>query len=331
MAFGSIASTKIKDKRSHTAGSEQWAAASFPQDLGIHYMHFEFFHQQFQGRNREPTKIGRGSVQLPIPTNLIDIINLQYNDAELGMLGGGIANWVASADDKVTKVSRLASSAMGMTVGEIATNVASSLGETGKAALEKMQADLASGGELTSGAFRAGTDPLAVGLNRMFGNVPNPNLITMFRGVGLRSHSFEWKLAPRNENESRMLAKIVKIFKHSALPGRHHEHKRSLLTFPYEVHILIIGSSKIAESALGGKNVYDPLITFKPVIIKSVTANYTPDNTPSFFARTGHPTAVLFRLEFQETQIHTREDYGDISLFENDLWTGPTGFAEMPK
>ena len=296
------------NKRSQTAGASKWTAATFPQDLGIHFMSFTFQKLQFGGGTEQPVQIGSGSVLLPVPTNLIDALNMQYNDIELGMVGGIVAGSGNKIKEAIGGVKDLATS--GSTLKDAWNSGTSSIMN----AVNIVKADISTGGELSTGIFREGTGSLAVGLNRLFGNIPNPNLITMFRGVGLRSHSFEWKLAPRNEEESRQLSKIIKIFKNASLPGT--RAGGQLLTFPYQVQISIAGTSTIADqTGVSTVSHYNPLIEFKPVVIKSIAANYTPDNTPSFFAGTGHPTATSLRLEFQETQIHTRADYEQAGLF----------------
>jgi hypothetical protein len=296
-----------ENKRSHTTGAGKWSAATFPQDLGIHFMSFTFHKMQFGGGSDQPIQIGSGSVLLPVPTNLIDALNMQYNDIELGMVGGIVANSGEKVKEAINTIKDLTESKSTM------RDAWDSGTKSIMNAVNVVKSDIANGGELTTGIFREGTNPLAVGLNRLFGNIPNPNLMTMFRGVGLRSHSFEWKLAPRNEEESRQLSKIIKIFKNASLPGT--RAGGQLLTFPYQVQIAIAGTSTITDQTGMRKSHYNPLIEFKPVVIKSIAANYTPDNTPSFFAGTGHPTATSLRLEFQETQIHTRADYEQAGLF----------------
>ena len=58
-----------------------------------------------------------------------------------------------------------------------------------------------------------------------------------------------------------------------------------------------------------GHTVSHGMYEFKTAVIKNVTVNYAPDNIPSFYAGTGAPTHVDFKVDFLETTIHTREDY----------------------
>ena len=305
----------MERKRDLVTGSGQYSAAHFPSDLGIHFISFSFRQTVFPGKSGEVEKIGSGGVFLPIPSNLIDALILQYNDVELGLVGGQIANMITGSGDKVNAIADLFKESMKMGLGEITGKLLSGTKSAIKKALEIAETELLSGGELISGMVRGDQSFVAVGLNRLYQNVPNPNIIAMFRGVNLRQHTFDWKLAPRNKEESTQLARIIKIFKYASLPGKQKDGK--LLTFPYEALVTIHGTSTTGSKG-SHEGVYEPLLTFKPVIIKSITVNYAPDNTPSFFAETGHPTAVSFRIELQETQIHTREDYyheGD-SLFK---------------
>lgn len=306
-------------KRGATAGADaSGVLAKFPSDLGIHFMSFNFRRARHGGRITDVQRTFAGTAFLPIPSNLVDALGVNYNDAELGVVGGGIANFVQGTPD-IDEGIDAAKNLMNMSIADVAgkvTGVAKDMTEkaasiTGSSILDKIKSQA----ENASILFRTGQDGLAVGLNRRFGGIPNPNVTALFRGVGLKNHSFEWKLAPRNEGESQNLFDMVHAFKHSALPsiGNGGLASRATMSFPDEVQIGIHGTSGTK------KHMVEAMMMFKPCVIKNVTVNYTPDNTPSFFREFGYPTAVSLRLDLQETQIHTKEDYPVEGLFDGEF------------
>lgn len=290
-----------RSKRDGVARADH-VLGKFPDDLGIHFMSFNF-RKARHGRSFGGIQYTfDGTAFLPMPGNLIDAFNINYNDVELGVVGGGTANFVQGSADTVDTL---------MAKGkEILNTSLADIGEKVLATTNKVKEELTTNLGENSRAFvegastiaREGTGGLSVGLNRLFGNIPNPNVTALFRGVGLKSHSFEWKLAPRNRKETDSLFKIIHAFKYTALPDLENQNTRMTMGFPDECIIKIHGTN-------ASKSGVETMIMFKPCVLKNVTVNYTPDGTPSFFAHDGYPTAVTLKLDLQETMIHTKKDY----------------------
>ena len=55
-------------------------------------------------------------------------------------------------------------------------------------------------------------------LTRTSGMVQNPNMELLFKGPQMRAFSFSWKMSPRDEKESIVIAKIIRMFKQSMAP-----------------------------------------------------------------------------------------------------------------
>jgi hypothetical protein len=85
------------------------------------------------------------------------------------------------------------------------------------------------------------------------------------------------------------------------LPKR--ESQNLTLEFPDEVDIYIRGH-------MDKFHMYE----FKTAVIKNVTINFAPDNIPSFYAGTGAPTHIDFKVDLLETTIHTRNDYPHVDM-----------------
>tara|TARA_B100001250_G_scaffold17801_1_gene15493 strand:+ start:140 stop:1405 length:1266 start_codon:yes stop_codon:yes gene_type:complete len=136
-------------------------------------------------------------------------------------------------------------------------------------------------------------------LARTEGMVMNPNMELLFKGPGMRSFSFSWKMSPRDKKESIVIAKIIRTFKQSMAPQK------------------VVGAL-----FLKAPNVYD--ITFRsgtqpnrflPKIktcgLTDCAVNYTPDG--SFMAYDNDSMVALeLTLSFQEME----------PIYNNDMSTG---------
>jgi len=265
---------------------------TFPGDLSTHFMCFMIERYQ-HNEVAEQTTTHHRNIFLPVPSNLVEQINTQYNEIELGALGGEISDLIAGADITGVKnrVSDYFSGAM-----EMGANMVT---EEGRSHLLSQLKD--KGNALTNSVtlgLRKKSNPIGVGLNRFFGSAPNPHITAMFKGVGLRTHNFTWKLSAASAKESITLANIVQQFRQSMLPER--TAKNLALGFPDEFKIYI-----------GGGTDSSYMYQFKKAVLRNASINYAPDGQPSFFAGTGAPTAISLTLDFLETKIHTRRDYLD--------------------
>jgi hypothetical protein len=163
--------------------------------------------------------------------------------------------------------------------------------------------------------LRGGQGAISAALNRYFGSAPNPHVTALFRGVGLKTHNFSWKLAPRKKPETGALSEIINTLRGSMLPQR--ADFNLVLKYPDEVDIYIGGTQGQTDQYKGH------LYHFKRAVIRNMTTNFAPDGTPSFFAGTGAPTAVNLTLDLLETTIHTRQDYEHVAeaiTGKDDTW-----------
>lgn len=125
----------------------------------------------------------------------------------------------------------------------------------------------------------------------------NPHLFMLFKSPAFKEYSFSWTLAPKNEQESITLAKIIDYFKFNMLP-KQAEGALSEFGLKYPSIAMI-------------KLYPDDFFTFrfKPCAIKSVQIDYTGAGSPSFFKRTGAPTVVGFTVLLQEIQYNLKDNY----------------------
>jgi hypothetical protein len=234
------------------------------------------------------------TILLPIPTNLQEAVQVTYNTAELGAVGGELSDLIArgSANEISNKFDSFMSGG-----GSLLKNIMS---ESGRGTILKQVMNEGRGNDVIQAAtlgLRSGSGFVAAGVNRYFGSSPNPHITAIFHGVGLRTHNLSWKLSPQSNAESATLANIMNHFKAAMLPVR--QNGNLTLKFPDEVDIYIAGSTD------------GYFYHFKRAVIQNFSANYAPDGIPSFFADSGAPTSVTFSLDILETTIHTRADYED--------------------
>jgi len=146
-----------------------------------------------------------------------------------------------------------------------------------------------------------------------FGNIANPYKEMTFSGIGFREFSFNFVFRARNESEANAVKNIIECFRFYSKPSYHQG--SSLLNYPDEFHIQFLtkpemGNASIAEEV---KTTRDRFITntnipqIKMCVCKGVTTNYTSQNTWRAL-KTGAPVEISLGLQFEETELVTRED-----------------------
>ncbi len=262
----------IASRRDATSYSE----LRFPDDLGAHAIILNFSDYSFDRSANTVSTVTTSSICLPIPTDLQDNTNIRYQGYELGAIGdlsrevAGAAVGASSADQAVRQV---------IDSGKL----------NGAAVTQALKAGLASM-----------DNSVVKGAESALGMVVNPHLALTFDTIELKTHSFEWQLAPTSPSESVRLAKIIKTIKRSILPSFENDKARVFLKYPKVVDVFFLGS----EPGF--------LYFFKRCMVTSFETNYAGAGTPAFLPN-GRPAFVRMRLSLQEMEIHTAEDYGDTS------------------
>jgi len=139
-------------------------------------------------------------------------------------------------------------------------------------------------------------------LARQTGAILNPNMELLFGGVQLRQFSFSFDFAPRDENESIVIKKIIRAFKKSlnAKNGSTGENNSSGL---------FIKSPDVFQLTYktGAKN-HQFLHKFKPMALLNIGVNYTGAGTYATYDNTA-PVHTKIDLTFQELNPIYSEDY----------------------
>jgi len=315
---GTFNSLNQKDKiaqRPNSELKELYASTTaetlqYPSDLdNIHYMLFNIrsrFSQNTDLNNALTKSKVLQTIVLPIPVNLRDDRTVNYNNTNLGALGGLGAGQI-SAEQLYTDISNATKKfggqalkrAMGNAGGLIdsiaeeavkdplqaITNLAIGAGTIG--ALSKMGL-----GQLTGAAAAV---KYGQGLFYSEGAALNPRMATLFENVSFREFGFAYKLIARNPNESEQIKQIVRAFQTNMLPS-YFGVSNSGFTYPNEFEIQF------------SQPLQDQLFRFKPCVLKNVSVSYNGDTGPAFFEGTNAPLVVDISMQFQETQILTKEN-----------------------
>jgi hypothetical protein len=243
---------------------------TFPENLGEYYMIFTFKAYQRTAPLIESKALPLQTINLPIPTNLQEQFGMQYSDKQLGIAGA---------------------------IEENIRNSGGSFGsaeEIGKSVGEGIKRLSASGSEAAFYGVRAVaglSDSVGGAIDTATGAVLNPFQSLVFQGVNLRSHSFTYRFSPNSQRESDTLKEIIYEFKRRMHP----EKTKLFLNFPDIVDIKF------------GKKDGEPYF-FTTCFLESMSLNYAPQGTPSFFSESSTPVEVEMTLNFKEIKPITRGD-----------------------
>ena len=160
----------------------------------------------------------------------------------------------------------------------------------------------------TSPAITAYFAGQAVGANiltRTTGTVLNPNLELLFSGPNLRTFQFNFRMTPRDHDESLMIKKIIRTFKKNMAVK-----KSSSKLFLETPNIFQLEYIYNADGPNGGQQ-HPYLNRFKMMAMTSFNVNYTPDGTYMTYGRDGSLTAYDISMAFGELEPIYADDYGE--------------------
>lgn len=295
--------------------TENLLYSAFPADLAEHgaFMsctpYLEYRDHQFDTKYDSTGT----AVYLPMPSGLAVGYNATWDQQQLGFLGEAVRKGIGAKD---------ASSAI--------KDIGAALSATGVKALVDMVA-----GDAVSGAGVA------------LGMMSNPGYALMFSGSNFRSYTFSYNLIARNENESRVIRKLINIFKYYMSPSRGTSDKLNKITNEFVDASGLDKDKKIRETAnkfiedIGKFGIisYPSLweiqfhftdsssadlsqstktnnFLFKPAkcALQSFNVDYNSGlGVPAFF-KTGAPVTTNITMTFIESEIVTRESITDGSI-----------------
>lgn len=137
-------------------------------------------------------------------------------------------------------------------------------------------------------------------LQRLSGDIINPNLELLFNSPDLRTFSFSFKLSPRSKDEAILVKKIIRTFKQAMSVKRR------------ESSFLLQSPNTFAISYIFRNESHPYLNKFKECALTSCNVNYTPEGNYMSFDDPNHPSMVSYQLDltFQELEPIYNDDYG---------------------
>ena len=219
------------------------------------------------------------SIAIYLPPNVEDTTNAAYNDMRTGLAGflAARGEQIASTQD----AERIAKELLGSAGGVLSGAALRAVSEV---------AEMALGAE--------GTTQL---VNKAFGQADNPYMEVLFDAMQLRTFTYNFIFAPKNEKETEEVQKIIQIFRFHMAPELRGGQSRFLgLPSQFDIHYMYLPMGQTNEAT---ENLYYNRIA--TCVLQNCVTNYTPDGVKSF--EDGAPTKITMTLTFKETELLTKE------------------------
>jgi len=140
-------------------------------------------------------------------------------------------------------------------------------------------------------------------VSRTTGQVLNPNMELLFKGVSLREFAFEYDLAPRDGNEAKEIKKIITTLKRA-------QAARTTATNSPGAGLFISAPRVFQLEYRSGNKKHPFLHSFKPMAMKGMSVNYTGSGNYSVYGDST-PIHMKLTMNFQELNPIYFEDYSD--------------------
>lgn len=284
-ASGGFTSTAVFPEEAREKNTGMASVMQYPDEVTSLNQFISFYFQEIVRPGPLTPRRSRPSalIILPIPTNLVEQFNMQYNEKKYGSALGVLEK--AGAFDAAT-------------ISQIASGGQQGIDKTRE--LTKSIVDTAKSNISLTAAVQLGIrnivgDGIVLSaVERATGAILNPYQALQFDGIQLRAHTFSYKFSPKSASEAAALKEIINEFK----IRMHPEKDGLLLTYPDVCQI-----SFAPDSSMPYK--------FEQTFLESMTVNYAPSNTPAFFKGGEYPAEIEITLNFRERVPVTKEFFED--------------------
>ena len=215
------------------------------------------------------------SVAMYLPPSVEDTTTANYNDSKTGIAGFLVATGVAAKGGDAAKIAK---SLVAGTEGILGDMAAKSIGAVAELAG-------AEGGEAL--------------VKKAFGEADNPYMEVLFDSMSLRTFTYNFNMAPRNEQEAYEVQKIIQLFRFHMAPELRPGINRYLgLPSQFDIHYMFLSR----DGNTSENNYYNRVAT---CVLQDCKVNYTPNGVKSF--EDGGPTATTMSLTFKEIELLTKD------------------------
>ena len=216
-----------------------------------------------------PTLIPFGAVALPLPSDMVDQLGLNYQESNSRTnpaVGAGMEN-AKNIEDAISSPSF--------------TNAWSAL-SSGAEALA-----------MNAGTNLSKENYMAKGL-QMAGMAQNPFLSILFDSPLFKRFTFSWTFVPENQGDSDTLRTILDKFRYHASPDVVGDTGGMLLAYP-DMCVPVIYPNEY-------------MFNMKQCVIEHVDISYSPGQTPGFFPSNA-PNAINLKLSLLEIEYWVKADF----------------------
>jgi hypothetical protein len=242
-----------------------------------------------RGTNKK-TNIQLGTVFLPIPSNIQDGNAVTYADDSLNGIVAEAANGVKGAINSSVFDESGRQQLVEQMQGLVKTAVQPAVRDALNRSLAA-QALSIFGGNITPDSILA----------RESGEIFNPNMELLFNGVTLRAFKFQFKLTPRDQNESLEVRNIIRFFKSNMSP-------QAGTLSPDKPTYFLKTPNVFQLTYKQGSKEHPFLHRFKLCALESMSVNYTGENVYATYGD-GTPVSMIMDLSFKELEPIYADDY----------------------
>ena len=296
--MASAAQQNIEANRSLTSQqSIPSSYSTFPSTLPNKFIRLSFFkYNRPATPSSSSTEQNLATINLPLPISLIDQYVARFTGVDLGILGGLLMDAGSATKEIFSGPSESIIPAISNKIQGLYSQL------TPQLANEIASLILIRFAGYADNALGTG---LGTASEQLLGKIVNPRTVSAFHGMNLRTHNFQWLLAPRNEAESQSLENIFTII-------RYHMHPDVgttdyVLLYPSEVQVDIIG-------------IEQDIFFFKRCVITGFNVDRTAAGQPAFFKDSQMPVMYKCNLSLSEVETVTRKD---LSRTSNSLPNNP--------
>jgi len=235
--------------------------------------------QGFSSSRKTTTRIS-DSIALYLPANVAETTSASYEDTPTGVIGFAAEKIIdavtAGQARDFEKGAKIGFEALSTVAQEIFKNLG--------------------GGFIEALTGTEGVVPLA---NKVFGRAENPFVEVFFNSMNVRTFTYNFNFAPRNEAETMEIQQIIQLFRFHMAPEIQASNTR-YLTLPseFDIHYMY----KAEDGASYENDFYGRIGT---CVLTDVATNHTPNGVKSF--ADGAPTQITMSLTFRETELLTKE------------------------
>ena len=249
------------------------------------------------------TDIPLGSIILPIPEGLTDMNGVTWESDSINALDAGIFKSAESIVDNTKVRDEVKAGNIFSAAGSFLEGGVKAATNFGKQVVNNQQAMDAIKTKLTADAANivgANVDANSI-ISRTTGQILNPNLELLFKGVQLRTFQFGFKLTPRNSRESAEVKAIINTF------------KRRMAAKKGSSNGIFINSPDVFELKFKTGNQDHPfLFKMKKCALKNMNVSYMDTGLYATY-EDATPVAMTLNLTFQELSPVYNEDYNEVN------------------